>query len=521
MNKFKINIVLSALLLLSGTTLLALRECFEGLQPESLWSYFDKISDIPRASYKEKAIGDYILDVAASFGLDAEKQEVGNVIVRKPATAGYENAPTVVLQSHIDMVTEKNNDVEHNFDTDALKIIREGDLIKACGTTLGADDGIGVAAMLAVMTDQTLVHGPLEFFFTVCEEVGFDGARAITPDLLKGRLYLNLDSEEDGEINIGCAGGCEVLGSLPVEFENVTTYVTYKVTIKGLKGGHSGVDIHKQHLNVAKYLGHLIKILVIDEASDIYLASFSGGDKRNAIAREGEAIFVVSQDEVPVFEDIMQKERDRLYADVKFEDYEPNAELIWEETDSAEAVLTLDCAEVLAGLLEKLPHGVEAWDPNIENLVQTSGNLAKVSIVPASEDNAAHAYIEMSQRSSIETERDAFAQRIVRIFEDHGATIDRGEKCYPGWTPCVDSPLLTLAKETYSNMFNKEVEIKAVHAGLECGEIISRVPDMSCISYGPTIKGAHSPDERLEIHTVEPFWNYTVALLNRLATENI
>ncbi len=475
------------------------------LEPKELWKHFDTILTIPRCSKNEQAMRDYVISVAESKGLPYKQDSTGNVVVSKPGTAGHENAPITILQSHLDMVCEKNADVEHDFSQDPIKPRREGDYLYATGTTLGSDNGIGVAAALAIMESDQLEHGPLEFLFTVDEETGLTGASQLQADLLEGRRLINLDSEEEGTLYIGCAGGAGVNLTLPLEKEPAPGGgVALEVKLHGLRGGHSGVDIHLQRGNAIKLLARMLNS--VRAQVDFRLAGFAGGNMHNAIPREAFATVVLDASNRGAFESELQQRFEAVRE--QFKPADPDMKLAVSET-RADQVLTDDAGTRVLDLLNALPHGVMAMSYDIPDLVETSSNLATVS-------TNGELRIHVSNRSSADPEIQAIQERIMSIGRLAGAACEETEG-YPGWKPNLDSPLLKVAKDVHKEVLGKEPEIKAIHAGLECGIIGEKYPGMDMVSLGPQIEFPHSPNERVHIGSVADFYTYLTALLVRLA----
>ncbi len=476
------------------------------LKPELLWKHFDELRKIPRCSGNEKAAGDYVVAVAERNGLEWERDEVGTVVVRKPATPGHESAEGVVLQGHLDMVCEKNSDVDHDFSKDPIEVEIRGEWLYARGTTLGADNGIGVAAALAVLEDSTLTHGPVECLFTVDEETGLTGAGHLKPGFIRGKKLINLDSEEEGVFFIGCAGGADNEVKLPVIKEAALSGRALKLALTGLRGGHSGLDIDKGRGNAIRLMARLVYQL--GKTVPVKLASIEGGNKRNAIPRECTAVVVVPDDEV----DKAKSTLDKLFADIQFEykAVETDAKLTVQELSERPAVLSAESQLKVLGLLQGYPNGVLAMSQEMPDLVETSNNVAVVK----TEDTDVH--IALSTRSSIGSALQAVRDAIRAMSEMVGATVEQGEG-YPAWTPNLDSPLLQVMKDVYKRLFGKEPEVKAIHAGLETGIIGEKFPGIDMISFGPQIEHPHSPDERVHIPSVERFWKLLTAALEALA----
>lgn len=488
------------------------------LKPLQLWHFFAELSAIPRGSKNEKAVTEYLQEFADECDLDIKVDKSGNVVISVPATQGKENIPSVCLQAHIDMVCEKTAESTHDFKIDPIEfiLVDESTKLKAKDTSLGADNGIGVATMLTIAEDFTqgedseIEHGPLELLFTVDEETGLNGASAIPESFIRSKIVLNLDSEDWGEIFMSCAGCLRTIGSIALENPNSALKDTtcVKVTLKGFKGGHSGVDIHLPHKNPIQILARgLYKIC----DNGIALVDIGGGKNFNAIPREAYAIVNMHKNEVPEFKAQMEN----FYKEMKEEigSYEPGfeIEIIDEERSISDLkVCTDDDFDLLLSLLVNIPHGVIMMSPSVPGLVQTSTNLGKVSI----EDGCF--VFQTMQRSSVDSELIDLGQRIEILFDRFGGSAERNT-FYTGWKANPDSPVLNLAKKTYSEMFNEEPKVVAIHAGLECGVIAGKFPGTDIISFGPTIRKPHSPDEYVEIETVEKFWNFLLAILKNIS----
>jgi len=476
------------------------------LQPTAIWKYFDEITQIPRPSKKEEKIIQYLLDFAKEYKLEAEKDEVGNVVIRKAATKGMENTTPVILQSHTDMVCEKNNDVDFNFDTNPIQTYIDGDWVKAKGTTLGGDDGIGIAASLAILSAKDIQHGPLECFFTADEETGMTGAFGLQPGFLKGKILINLDSEDEGELFIGCAGGMDTTIAMNYKKENITqSWYSCKISVTGLNGGHSGDEIDKGLGNANKILNRFIWQL--SDKIEVRLSDFNGGNLRNAIAREAFAVILVpfhDKEKVRVELNMFTTEVQNEFAVT-----EPNLKLDLATTDTPDFVIDKLSQEKLIKSIYACPHGVIAMSQSINNLVETSTNLASVKF---KDDKI---IIGTSQRSSVDTALTDVATMVRSVFELAGANVKHSDG-YPGWTPKLDSEILKVTKKSYKNLFNQEPKVLAIHAGLECGLFLKKYPHLDMISIGPTVKGAHSPDERMNIPTVQKFWDLLVDVLENI-----
>jgi len=479
------------------------------LDPQPLWRHFDAILEIPRGSKNEAKIRDYVVGVADRLGLSHEIDAVGNLVVRKAGSAGHEKSPATVLQGHLDMVNEKNSDVTHDFDVDPLVPRRDGEWLTATGTTLGADNGIGLAAMLALMEATDVAHGPLEFLYTIDEETGLTGASALEGSLLQGRRLLNLDSEEEGVLTIGCAGGADTLLHLPLRTTApVAGAAALRVRLFGLKGGHSGVDIHRQRGNATKLLARALHAALLE--APVLLSDLEGGTKHNSVPREAWATVV----QAGSAEDL-ERSRSRLAEELEairheFRRADPDIRFELTRTDApASAWDAATTARVLT-LIEALPHGVMAMSQDIAGLVETSTNVAVVA--PA----GGKLKIWMSSRSSSATALEALRRRIRAAGALAGAEIEE-EPGYPGWQPNVDSRLLGIVKARHEVLFGKLPEVGAVHAGLECGIIGEKCPGMDMISFGPQIEFPHSPDERVKVDTVGRCYELLKATLEELA----
>lgn len=473
------------------------------LKPQPLWDIFEEMSARPRPSKKEEAVVEYVLEFCEVNALDYVRDDAGNIIIRVPATPGFEDKKTVILQGHLDMVCEKNSDVVFDFETEGIRPYIDGDWVKAEGTTLGADNGIGAAAALAVAVDTTIEHGPLEILLTLDEETGLTGATNLGTDMLEGEILLNLDSEEIGELYIGCSGGRDTKGTIYFEQEDAPeNYLFYEVLVSGLKGGHSGLDINTGRGNAIKILARILNTL-----QQYYLVSVSevqGGSKRNAIPREASAILAVDpEDETVVLEEVIEFEK---IVKSELASVEPNLRVVIRKIDEKKKVLDEVSEDQLILMLYALPHGVLKMSADIPGLVETSTNLATVTMLEGKIE------IGTSQRSSVESEIEDAVTMVSSVFELGGAEVETGDG-YPGWKPDVNSEILKVTKDAYSSLYGKVPEVKAIHAGLECGIIKEKYPNMDMVSFGPTITGAHSPDEQVNISSVEKFWFHLVKVL--------
>ncbi len=480
---------------------------FKDLQPSSIYNYFEEILQVPRPSKKEEKIQAYLIDFAKKNNLPYKKDGVGNILITKPATAGKENVKTVILQSHADMVPEKNSDVEHNFETDPIQAFIDNGWIRAKGTTLGADCGIGVAASLAVLTDTQIKHGKIEALFTSDEETGLTGAFGIQKGFLEGEILLNLDSEDEGELFIGSAGGIDTVVNLSYKTQPIANNsVAYTISIDGLNGGHSGDEIHNGNANAIKLLTRFLWNLSKDVK--FQLANFKAGRLRNAIPRDAKATICLQPNDVEKLKELYEN-----YLTIfknEFKVVEKNIIFELEKAELPEQVIDCKTKINLINSLYACPHGVYAWSKEIKGLVETSTNLATVKFT---DKNTIE--IVTSQRSSVESAKLDLASMIESTFLMVGANIVHSDG-YPGWQPNTDSEILNITEASYKKLFNQQPAVKAIHAGLECGLFLEKYPDLDMISFGPTIKGAHTPVEGLEIATVPKFWDLLVDVLEKI-----
>lgn len=475
----------------------------EDLDPKVVWSYFAKICETPHGSGNEAALGEKLLAWARERNCEAEKDSAGNVLIRIPASPGHEQAPPVILQGHMDMVCEKNADKEFDFLKDAIEPVRDGEWLTANGTTLGADNGIGVAVGLAFMEDRAAVHGPLEILITVDEERGLNGARALNPDWLKGRMLFNLDSEEDGIFYVGCAGGRDATITLPLKQAAAADgRRAYRLTVKGLRGGHSGMDIIQNRGNAIRLLVRAIR--AIGRTTDLALVALEGGDKHNAIPREAMATILIGAQEAAALERVIAAELEGFRDE--YASGEPELILTAENIAAPAQVLESAAAGRLLRLLAGLPHGVLAMSRDVPGKVETSTNLASVRIA----DGALT--ILMSTRSSIASAIDGVIGQIRAVAEANGAAVEEGEG-YPGWKPNMKSPMLAKAREVWKAVHDSDAQFEVIHAGLECGIIGEKFAGMDMISLGPTIEHPHSPEERVHIESVARFHKFVRAYL--------
>ncbi|HOP04464.1 MAG TPA: aminoacyl-histidine dipeptidase [Tenuifilaceae bacterium] len=477
------------------------------LQPAEVWKFFDEILTIPRPSKKEEKIIEYLISFGEKHKLETHRDEAGNVLIRKPATKGMEKCESVVLQSHIDMVCEKNSDIVHDFNVDPIQAYVDGNWVKAKGTTLGADDGIGIAAQLAILASSSIKHGPIECLFTVDEETGLTGAFEMKPGFFNSKILLNLDSEDEGELFIGCAGGVDTVITFAYETEKIpSNFKAFKLSISGLKGGHSGDEIDKG-------LGNSIKIINRflwrgTNKFDLRLANLDGGNLRNAIPREAFAVYVIHNDDV----DSMLQSFEALKNEIKAElaPVETNLNIAIEETSLPEWIIDEPTQYDLLNSLYACPHGVIAMSKEIHGLVETSTNLASVKFI---QDN--QILVTTSQRSSIDSAKTDIANMVESVFRLANANVVHSDG-YPGWAPNTNSQILSITRDSYKKLFGVEPIVRAIHAGLECGLFLEKYPYLDMISFGPTIKGAHSPDERIDVETTQKFWNLLLDVLEKI-----
>jgi dipeptidase D len=479
----------------------------EGLKPELVWKYFAEISKIPRGSKNEKKISDYIVETAKKLGLETKRDKVLNVLVRKSASHGRENVPMICLQGHMDMVCEKNKDKVHNFENDPLELVVHGNYLMAKGTTLGADNGIAVATNLALMEDKSAVHGPLEFLFTVDEETGLTGANNLQPGFVASKILMNLDSEEEGALYVGCSGGKNTTGVWKAAYESVDLkYAPTIVKVKGLKGGHSGLEIVKGRGNSLKLLN---RVLIELDKIGVRISTLEGGNKSNAIPREAEAVVYVPNKKLNNASAIVSQYNSILREELST--VEPDLAIIIEEVKGKKKgkVLKKAIQKKILQTISALPHGVIKMSADISGLVETSTNVAIIKT------DAKSVTLITSQRSSVASEIDEIVHTVASILQLGGADAETSDG-YPGWKPNMDSMILKFAKDTYKDITGKKPEVKAIHAGLECGIIGEKYPGMDMVSFGPTLEGVHSPDEKIHIDTVEKFWNFLLAILKNV-----
>lgn len=481
-------------------------EVIKGLKPELLWQHFYELSQVPRPSKREEKAVEFVREFARKNNFNFKEDKVGNIVINVPASKGKEKSPTIVLQGHVDMVCEMNKGTKHDFDKDPIRLIRDGEWITADGTTLGADNGIGVAAGMAVALDKKSVHGPLELLCTIDEETGMTGVNELQPKFISGKTLLNMDSEEDGAFYVGCSGGQDTAGTFDLEYSKPKRgYVAYELMVTGLKGGHSGLDAHRQRANAIKLLGQLLNRINFP----YQIAKIAGGSLRNAIPREAEVIVLIKSDDIKNLRKIVKNFISDSLTEHKTVDGGLTVK-VKKINVKFTKVIKKEISDTIISTLLALPHGVIAMSPDIPGLVETSTNLATLKM------DDKKIIVGTSQRSSLENSKTNIANMVASVFNLAGAKVSVGDG-YPGWQPNMDSELLKVSKKVYKRMFKSEPEIKAIHAGLETGLLGAKYPGIDMISFGPTIQGAHSPDERVNIKAVEKFYDILKGILKELA----
>ncbi|MBW6501266.1 MAG: aminoacyl-histidine dipeptidase [Bacteroidales bacterium] len=476
------------------------------LKPETLWSYFHDITRIPHPSKKEEKIVEYVREFGKKHKLETIADKTGNVVIRKPATKGMENRKGVILQTHLDMVPQKNSDKKHDFEKDPIETVIDGEWVKADGTTLGSDNGIGVAAALTLLASDNIPHGPLESLFTVDEETGMTGAFGLTKGLLKGDILLNLDSEDEGELYVGCAGGVDVVvRKLYAQEKCPAGMEAFKITAKGLKGGHSGIDIPLGRANANKIMFRFL--MQAESDFGIRIAEAQGGDLRNAIPRESHSVVVLPEIKASEFRKFV-KWYEKTYR-AEFSDTEPDLSFSPEKVELPARVMNQGEQYRIIRALYACPNGVQRMSQAMKGLVETSNNLAIVRVA----DGKFEAY--NLTRSSVDSAKEATAWKIAAVFHLIGADVSQSGS-YPGWKPDMDSPILKTMSEVYNRMYGKVPEVKAIHAGLECGIIGGVYKNLDMISFGPTIRHPHSPDEKVHVPSVKKFFDYLCETLKNV-----
>lgn len=482
-------------------------QVLNGVAPERVWHYFKEISAIPRCSQHEQKIQEYLKNFAESHNLVYKTDAIGNIVIKKAGTRGYEASPVVVLQGHMDIVCEKNSDTEHDFLNDPIKLKVDGDWLTADGTTLGADNGIALAMALAILDSNDVEHGPIEALMTVDEESGLTGAMELDTSILDGRILVNLDSEEEGTFYIGCAGGVTTTGWIPIEWSPTPhDYLHYKLSITGLKGGHSGGDIHEHRGNAIKFAARIIWNLL--EKVDVRIGTLKGGGLHNAIPRESFVSFVVPKAQQEHMSSIFEKLKENIIEEYK--DIEPKIRIQLDDAGPSPAkVLSPKATFKTINSLYMMPHGVDEMNRSIPDLVETSTNLASVEL----QDHEVK--VLTSQRSSMISKRDNMANRITAVLRCPGARVSYSS-IYPAWTPDPNNPLIPIFREAYKRLSGQDPQVLAIHAGLECGVIGDKYPDMTMISFGPDLSEVHTPNERLNIPSVERTWKLLLEVLKNI-----
>ncbi len=477
------------------------------LEPKTLWKNFQALNAVPRASKKEERVIAFMIKFGKDLGLETIKDDIGNVLIKKPASTGMEDRLTIVLQSHLDMVHQKNSDVDFDFDTEGIKMIIEQDWVKAEGTTLGADNGIGVATIMAILESKDIQHPPIEALFTIDEETGMTGALGLKGGLLTGSILLNLDTEDDRELTIGCAGGVDLTGTGSYLLETAEPNASsYQLHIKGLSGGHSGMDIHKGFGNANKLMNRLL--FELDQTFSLRIHSIDGGGLRNAIPRESKAVILLDDDKaLTLVNDLAEQLKE------EYRTTDPGLEISIIKTDTATEVLSPYFQEKLLRGIYTIPSGIYRMSSDIEGLVQSSNNLARVEV------RDGQYRILCLTRSSLDTEKKDLANVIGSAMSLLGAEVTHGGS-YPGWTPKPNAPIIKLMSDLYESKYNEKPHVNACHAGLECGIIGTNYPNMDMISFGPNIRGAHSPDERVQISSVQKYWDYFIDILQAIPSKN-
>ncbi|MEE3144734.1 MAG: aminoacyl-histidine dipeptidase [Bacteroidota bacterium] len=475
-------------------------------EPNKLWNHFADLNAVPRPSKKEERVIEFMMNFGKSLNLETIKDNVGNVIIKKPASPGLENRKKVILQSHLDMVHQKNNDTVFDFESEGIRMRVQGDWIDAEGTTLGADNGIGVATIMATLSSNDIAHPALEAFFTIDEETGMTGAKEMDGSLLDGHILLNLDTEDDDELSIGCAGGIDTNTSYSYKTESIADNSScFEIKVKGLLGGHSGMDIDSGRGNANKWMSRLL--WTISKELKIQLISFDGGGLRNAIPRESQCVIAISKSDADLFHSIFK----RMCATFKseYKCIEIHQQIECSETSAMEDAVSDNDFNKILNTLCAVHNGVYRMSPDIEGLVETSSSLARVEIKKGR-------FITQSlQRSSVDSTRDEVAMTIKSCFENMGCeVVQSGE--YPGWQPNPNSEILEIMEQLYKDMFNENPQVKACHAGLECGILGKHLPGVDMISFGPNIRAAHSPDEKVQISSVQKFWKFYLETLKQI-----
>ncbi|MBE2288366.1 MAG: aminoacyl-histidine dipeptidase [Chitinophagaceae bacterium] len=482
-----------------------MNEPIRQLEPKAMWNHFADLNAVPRPSKKEQRVIAFMKEFGEKLGLPVHVDEAGNVIIKKPASAGMENRQTIVMQSHLDMVHQKNSDTTFDFETQGIEMFVDGDWVRAKGTTLGADNGIGVASIMTLLASTDIAHPAIEALFTIDEETGMTGALSLKGGLLSGTMLLNLDTEADNELTIGCAGGIDVTATGTYDQTTPSGGSAFTLTVRGLTGGHSGGDIHLGRGNANKIMNRIL--LKLTKEHNISIASLNGGSLRNAIPRESVATIVVPTDQVVAAEKTFSVLASKIEAEYKVTDRKLVISL--EVADMPASVMAPSFQNNLLRALYACPNGIYRMSPEIAGLVQSSNNLARVLVADGKYS------LQCLTRSSVDSEKYDLSDAITSAFELMGAEMSYGG-IYPGWTPRPDAPVVKLMSELYKEMFGEPAHVNAVHAGLECGILGTNYPGMQMISFGPNITGAHSPDERVQISSVQKYWKYLLETLKRI-----
>lgn len=477
----------------------------EQLEPTALWSHFAALNAVPRPSKKEERVIAFMKAFGESLNLPTKVDEAGNVIIAKPATKGMEDRETIVIQSHLDMVHQKNGDTVFDFDQQGIEMFIDGDWVKARGTTLGADNGIGVAAIMSLLSATDIPHPAIEALFTIDEETGMTGALSLKGGLLTGKILLNLDTEDDDELTIGCAGGIDVTAQGNYNAVAPSGNKAYTISVKGLTGGHSGMDIYLGRGNANKLMNRVL--FSLQKQMDFSISSLDGGSLRNAIPRESVAVIVTDNGNDKKLQEIIAGLHEILKAEHKFTD--PNLTVTIEGTEIPQTVMEQDFQDKFLRAVYACPNGIYRMTPEIKGLVQSSNNLARILLKDGTYT------VQCLTRSSVDSEKTDLANVISSAFELTGATVTDGNG-YPGWRPEPEAAIIKLMSSLYEEMFGAPAHVNAVHAGLECGILGTNYPDMQMISFGPNIRGAHSPDEKVQISSVQKFWKFLLETLNRI-----
>ena len=481
-----------------------MNEDIRNLEPKAVWNNFSDLNAVPRGSKKEERVIAFMVAFGKKLGLETIVDPIQNVIIKKPATSGMENRKTIVLQSHLDMVHQKNSDTIFDFDKEGIKMIIDGDWVKADGTTLGADNGLGVAAIMSVLESNDIPHPAIEALFTIDEETGMTGAMGLQGGYLDGEILLNLDTEEDDEIDIGCAGGIDVTATKTYEEENLSgNCKAFKISVKGLKGGHSGMDIHRGFGNANKIMNRIL--MAVENL--IQISEIKGGSLRNAIPRESFATVITSTENASKLIEKLQEISTTISSE--FSEIESNLEFSFDPIDCPSKKMSKETQSQLFASIKNAHNGVYKMSEEMDGLVEASNNIAKINVKNGT------IQVDCLTRSSVDATKTEVANLLKSTFEKEGFKVEFSGS-YPGWQPNANSPILGVMENLYESIFDKKPDVVACHAGLECGILGTNYPDMDMISFGPTIKGAHSPDERANIKSAQKFWKYLLEILKNI-----